>query len=91
MLFTELAKIIARGLPDGSEDSKDSVIKPAMARLFETRYHARHRPEDGLRDAYGLNKDDGVPFAGVTAPDNPSSGPYGGASLIWFPRTTAPS
>ena len=59
-----------------------------MARLFETRYHARHLTEAGLRDAYGLKKDkeEGVPFAGVTAPDNPASGPYGGTSLIWFPR-----
>lgn len=88
MPFTELAGIIARGLHNDSGESKESPIKGAMARLFDTRYHTRHRPEDGLRDAYGLKKDkgDGVPFAGVTAPDNPSSGPYGGASLIWFPR-----
>jgi hypothetical protein len=83
MPFTELARIIARGLP-GAEESKD--IRPAIERLFETRYHAWHRPDDGVRDAYGLKKSDGVPFAGVTAPDNPSSGPYGGASIIWFPR-----
>lgn len=86
MPFTELAGIIARGLPEAADESKESVIKPAIGRLFDTRYHARHRPEDGLRDAYGLKKADGVPFAGVTAPDNPTSGPYGGASLIWFPR-----
>ncbi len=88
MPFTELADIIAKGLYEASGESKESPIRPAMARLFDTRYHTKHRPEDGLRDAYGLKKDrsDGVPFAGVTAPDNPSSGPYGGTSLVWFPR-----
>jgi 5-methylcytosine-specific restriction protein B len=52
--------------------------------LFDTRYHSRSRPRDAFRDAYGL-KDEGVPYAGVIAPENPSSGAYGGASIAWFP------
>lgn len=46
--FSELAAIIARGLADAPAESKESAIKAAIARLFETRYHARHLPTDGL-------------------------------------------
>src|SRR5919197_4678117 len=49
------------------------------------RYHSRHRPKDGFRDAYGLANDDGVAWAGVIAEENPPSGAYGGASIAWFP------
>jgi hypothetical protein len=55
-----------------------------LSALFDTRYHERSRPKESFRDAYGL-KDEGVPYAGVTAPENPTSGAYGGASLAWFP------
>lgn len=43
-----------------------------------------------IRDALALagtgsDGEDGVPFAGLIHPDNPTSGPYNGASLVWFP------
>lgn len=82
--FSALSQIIAQGLdyPDGGP--KNSQIKPVLDGLFESRYHARSRPKDAFRDAYGL-KDEGVPYAGVIAPENPNSGAYGGASIAWFP------
>jgi 5-methylcytosine-specific restriction protein B len=88
MPFTELVEILARGLYEGSEETKESPVNKAIDRLFELRYHARHQRDAAVRDAYGLakKKDDGVPFAGIIAPDNPPSGVYGGASLVWFPR-----
>lgn len=84
--FHDLYSIVARGLdyPDG-EPTKTSQIKAVLDGLFDTRYHSRHRLKDAYRDAYGL-KDEGVPYAGVIAPENPPSGAYGGASLAWFPR-----
>ena len=39
---------------------KNSQIKAVLDGLFESRYHARSRPKDAFRDAYGL-KDEGVP------------------------------
>lgn len=82
--FSALSQIIAQGLeyPDGGP--KNSQIKAVLDGLFESRYHSRSRPKDAFRDAYGL-KDEGVPYAGVIAPENPNSGAYGGASIAWFP------
>lgn len=82
--FSALSQIIVQGLayPDGGP--KNSRIKAVMDGLFDSRYHARSRPKDAFRDAYGL-KDEGVPYAGVIAPENPNSGAYGGASIAWFP------
>lgn len=82
--FSGLCQLIALGLEYPEGGSKQSAIKSILDDLFESRYHSRSRPKDAFRDAYGL-KDDGVPYAGVTAPENPSSGAYGGASLAWFP------
>ena len=83
--FSVLSQIVAQGLdyPEGA--SKNSQVKAALDALFDGRYHARSRPKDAFRDAYGL-RDEGVPYAGVIAPENPNSGAYGGASLAWFPR-----
>jgi 5-methylcytosine-specific restriction enzyme B len=83
--LSTLGQIIARGLDQSDGGAKHSTIKAALDGLFDTRYHARSRPKDAFRDAYGL-RDEGIPYAGVIAPENPPSGPYGGASLAWFPR-----
>jgi len=82
--FSTLSGIIAQGLGYPEGGSKSSQIKAVLDSLFDSRYHSRSRPKDAFRDAYGL-RDDGVPYAGVIAPENPNSGAYGGASLAWFP------
>lgn len=83
--LTALATVISRGLP-GPEDG----ARPLLEALFGGRYHKRHHVPTLIRDALLLagaasGGDDGVPFAGLIHPDNPPSGPYGGASLVWFP------
>jgi hypothetical protein len=82
--FTALAEIVARAR-DHSETGRESSIKAALDQLFGLRYTQRSRPKDAYRDAYALVQGDGVPYAGIIAPDNPPSGAYGGASLAWFP------
>ncbi|CAN5702444.1 hypothetical protein BH24ACI4_BH24ACI4_27750 [soil metagenome] len=82
--FSALSQIVAQGLDYPVGGSKNSQIKAVLDSLFDSRYHARSRPKDAFRDAYGL-KDEGVPYAGVIAPENPNSGAYGGASIAWFP------
>lgn len=83
--FEALAQIVSLGrdyVPDGGSESR---IKAALDALFDTRYHSRSRPTGAYRDAYALAQGDGVPYAGVIAPDNSPSGAYGGASFAWFP------
>jgi len=83
--LSSLASIIAKGLGLLAERGRETGIRPTLEALFEDRYHSRHKPKDGFRDAYGLANDDGVPWAGTIAEENPPSGAYGGASIAWFP------
>ena len=83
--LSSLTRIISQGLGVLSEGRRDTGIRTALDGLFEDRYHSRHKPKDGFRDAYGLANDDGVAWAGVIAEENPPSGAYGGASIAWFP------
>lgn len=80
--LTALATHISRGLP-GPAGGMRSLIEA----LFGERYQKRHWEPTGVRDAYGLAEgtDGGVPYAGLINPENPSSGPYGGTSVVWFP------
>ena len=82
--FSALSGIVSLALDYPEGGAKNSEIKTVLDALFESRYHGRSRPKDAFRDAYGL-KDEGVPWAGVIAPENPPSGAYGGASIAWFP------
>jgi 5-methylcytosine-specific restriction protein B len=81
--FAPLAAIVAAGLEFTPAD-KDEAIKATLGGLFGTRYHSASRAKNLFRDAYAL-RDEGVPWAGITASENPPSGAYGGASLAWFP------
>ena len=63
--LSTLARIIAQGRGVLSSGKRETGIKAALESLFEDRYHARHKPKDGFRDAYGLANDDGVAWAGV--------------------------
>jgi len=77
--LADLARFIAAGLP-----TTDSRAKPLLEALFGGRYHQRFASQAGIRDP--LTTAGGfIPFAGLIHPDNPTSGSYGGASVIWFP------
>jgi len=76
--LTELSEFIARGLP-----APEGGARPLLEALFGGRYHQRFQSQAAIRDPLSPNVD--VPFAGFIHPDNPASGAYGGASLIWFP------
>lgn len=80
--LTELARVIAQGLP-----GPDGGLRAHLRALFGERYQKRHFAETALRDAYALASEgeEGVPYAGLVNPENPPSGPYGGTSVVWFP------
>ncbi len=66
----------------------ETGLRPLMQALFGERYGQRTWEPTLARDAYKLASDDaesGVPYAGFINPDNPASGPFGGASVVWFP------
>lgn len=82
--LSELAAYIRQGLAAGGGPARaqlDALVGPG-GRYLVSRADAG---EALVRDAYGLANDDGVPWAGFIHPENPKSGPYGGASLVWFP------
>lgn len=83
--LSSLTQIISQGRGALSPGKKDVAIKTVLEGLFDDRYHSRHKPKVGFRDAYGLAQDDHIAWAGLIAEENPPSGPYGGASLAWFP------
>jgi 5-methylcytosine-specific restriction enzyme B len=81
--LTVLSTVIAQG-----QAAPEKKARPLLEALFGGRYHKRfNEGETQIRDALNLDqgKEKGVPFAGLIHPDNPPSGVYGGASLIWFP------
>ncbi len=64
--------------------AKDVLIRDALG-LAGSQYGDRGDAVSAPGHGSGSAKADNVPFAGLTAPDNPPSGPYGGASIVWFP------
>lgn len=84
-----LADAIAAGTA-----TSDTEMLAAMRGIFGERYHkrsAQHLEHDRppfIRNAYGKagSETEHVAYAGFINPDNPPSGPYGGTSLVWFPR-----
>lgn len=82
----DLSSLIGKG-----RAAPDGAIRPAVEALFGERYPSKTTKETQVRDAYALGREDsedGVPWAGLINPDNPTSGPYGGTSLVWFPGAT---
>ena len=80
-MIDEHVKVVAMGL----SESPDTVAKKADAAIssvFGERYRANSSYDKRVALMAG---DRNVPFAGLLHPDNPTSGVYGGTSLIWFP------
>lgn len=80
--MASLVELVRSGSTDG-----DNIGRAALEALFGGRYHQRFKSKTGIRDALKLGSEEreGVPYAGLTSEDNPDSGPYGGASVVWFP------
>lgn len=74
--LAQLAAAIARGLPEPS-----GGVRPLLEALFGGRYHKNEQRHAAIRDPMGLD----IPYAGFIHPENPPSGAYGGASVVWFP------
>ena len=79
--FDDLVNIIASGYPADRKDLTEKA-ENAIEGLFGERYHKNSL--HAKRIAF-MSGDDSVPFAGLVHRDSPSSGMYGGMSLIWFP------
>lgn len=83
--FDELIAGMAAGRAWDRMGDGDAV-RALLDRVYEERFHgARHH-----REAYQLRvnlqkKDDAASYAGWITAENPSSGPYQGTSLVWFP------
>lgn len=83
--FEELITGMAAGRAWSLMGDSDEV-RDLLDRVYNERFHsARHH-----RDAYQLRvnlqkKDDAASYAGWITAENPTSGPYQGTSLVWFP------
>jgi hypothetical protein len=77
----ELAANIAASLPDA-----DGGLRPKIEALFGDRYEKRHFAPTCLRDSYAFasGTEDRPPYAGLLHPDNATSGPSFGFSVVWF-------
>jgi|OpeIllAssembly_1097287.scaffolds.fasta_scaffold00549_1 5-methylcytosine-specific restriction protein B len=89
--MADALQTLADAIAAGSGTSSDDILQ-AMKGLFGSRYHKRsashldHERPPFIRNAYGSPESEHVAYAGFINPDNPPSGPYGGTSLVWFPR-----
>ena len=76
-----LVKAVAMGLSE-SPDTAAKKADAAISSVFGERYRANSSYDKRVALMAG---DRNVPFAGLLHPDNPTSGVYGGTSLMWFP------
>ena len=83
MSIESLSSIIVGGQPaDVNRDTLAEQTREAIVGLFGSRYKARSRYSERVALMPGT---DAVSFAGLLHEDSPTSGVYGGMSLIWFP------
>lgn len=83
MSLESLTSIIAAGQPaDVNREELADQTRQAIDGLFGVRYQARSRYSARVALMPGA---DTVSFAGLVHEDSPTSGVYGGMSLIWFP------
>jgi 5-methylcytosine-specific restriction enzyme B len=77
----DLTAIIAGGW-QGNTNEVAAHAERSIEGLFGERYRAT---SPHAHRVVFMSGDQNIPFAGLLNPDNPSSGVYGGMSLIWFP------
>ena len=83
MGIAELTGLIAAGMPEPARrDAYATDTRAAIESIFGERYRAKTRY--GVRTVI-LNDPEAVSFAGLVHEESPTSGVYGGMSLIWFP------
>ncbi len=80
-MIDELVSVVSNGL-SGTPDAVARRTEVAIGSIFGERYRANSPYDKRVALMAG---DRNVPFAGLLHPDNPTSGVYGGMSLIWFP------
>lgn len=91
--MSDALQVLTDAIAAGTATS-DTEMLAAMRGIFGERYHKRsaqyldHDRPPFIRNAYGKgsSETEHVAYAGFINPDNPPSGPYGGTSLVWFPR-----
>jgi 5-methylcytosine-specific restriction protein B len=77
----DLTSVIAGGFA-GNHDALAKRTQAAIEGIFGERYRANSVYETRVSL---MAADRNVPFAGFLHPDNPTSGVYGGMSLVWMP------
>ena len=84
--LASLVELIAGGIPENCvRDELAAKTRDAMRGIFGGRYHQKLGQSDSMYRVVLMNKEDNVSFAGLLHEDSPTSGVYGGMSLIWFP------
>ncbi len=84
--MTTLAELIYAPL-DGKWDV---LAREALDAFVAERYPARAKNLHAIR-VNGDTSDDAAPYAALIAPGQPKSGPYGGLSVVLFPRKQGPA
>lgn len=61
-------------------------VRDLLSRVYDQRYHSAKHHKDGYQIRVNLQKkDDAASYAGWINAENPTSGPFQGISLVWFP------
>lgn len=83
--FEELIEGMARGRAWELMGDSDAV-RALMERVYEERYHKASHHRSAYQIRVNLQKKEEVAsYAGWITASNPTSGPYQGTSLVWFP------
>lgn len=83
--FEELIEGMARGRAWELMGDSDAV-RALMERVYEERYHKASHHRSAYQIRVNLQKkEDAASYAGWITAANPTSGPYQGTSLVWFP------
>ncbi len=83
--FSELIEGMAHGRAWSLMGDSDAV-RMLLDRVYEERYHSAKHHRDAYQVRVNLQKkDDAASYAGWITSGNPTSGPYQGTSLVWFP------
>lgn len=80
-MIDEFVNAVSQGL-SGNPDAAVKRTEAAINSIFGQRYWQSSSYDKRIAL---MSAERNVPFAGILHPENPTSGVYGGMSLIWFP------